>query len=165
MKTVFTVLIVMISLQVFSQDYRYSAGLRGGYTSGITFQAYLDDQNAFQAMLSWRDGGMQFTALYEKYHPIFVDRSDHFFLYYGVGGHLGYTKGYKRYYYDNSYYTYYESIARPVFGVDGIVGVEFRLYTVPLSFGLDYKPFAEFFGESVFRLIMYDFAFTMKYNF
>lgn len=165
MKTLFTILILAISIQLFGQEYRYSAGFRAGYTSGLTFQAYLDENNAFQGMLSWRDSGMQFTGLFEHYKPVFTKKSNHFFLYYGGGGHIGYTRWYKKYYGDDNYYTYYETVASPVFGVDGIIGLEFRTYKVPLSFGVDYKPFMEVFGETVFQMNFYDFAFTMKYNF
>jgi hypothetical protein len=152
-------------LQSYGQEYRYSAGLRGGYSSGITFEAYLDDFNAFKGLMSWRDKGMQFTGLFEHYKPVFTKRSDHFFVYYGIGGHIGYTRWYKKYYSDDQYYTYYENVASPVFGIDGIVGLEFRLYKVPLAFDLDFKPFVEVFGQTAFKTVFSDFAFGIKYNF
>ena len=158
-----------LSLAAGAQDYSGSVGLRGGYSSGLNFKGFVSDENAVDALLSWRDGGMQFTMLLETYRPVFLGYSEHMFLYLGYGAHVGYTRWYKRYEDNiqiNGHPTYYyHRRSSPVIGADAIAGLEYRMYRVPLAFGLDVKPFAELFGEHFININLVDFAMSFRYTF
>jgi hypothetical protein len=65
-----------------------------------------------------------------------------------------------RYYAQANYF----SIA-PVIGLDAIIGMEFRLDRIPLTFSLDAKPFFELFGQNMFRLSVFDIGLSVKVHF
>ena len=49
-------------------------------------------------------------------------------------------------------------------GFDGVIGAEYRFYTVPLTIAIDFKPYMEFFGKHFFNINLYDFGLTLKYR-
>jgi hypothetical protein len=104
-----------------AQDYNWGVGVRlGGDIGGASVKYKFNAVNALEGIFAtpW-NGGFTLTALYERYIPV-IDRGFHF--YYGAGGHVG-------------------SYARKFsIGVDGIVGLEYKLRYVPLAFSIDYKP-------------------------
>lgn len=157
-------LLLFFSLTVHAQDNFRAAGLRGGYSSGFTYRQHLEPELAYEGLLSFRQGGLQFTVLREHVQPVFLEVSDGLFLTWGYGGHMGfnYTDHYHAMF--NEYY-YYDKRFSPLIGVDGYVSVEYRIHEVPVQFGLDLKPFFEFSVFEFFRIVPWDFAFTVKYLF
>ena len=89
--------------------------------------------------------------------------STHIFLYKGYGGHIGYSKG-RPDDYENSTH-YYRRPSYPLAGIDGILGLEYRLYKYPFTAGFEFKPFAELGGRRIFRLNLWDFGVVLKYTF
>lgn len=163
------IILLSFSLVAVGQDYTGSAGFRGGYSSGINFKGFVDEYKAIEALVSWRNGGVQFTMLAESYRPILLSYSEHVFLYSGYGAHAGYTRWYERHtgaQTINGHYTYfYQRKASPVIGADAIIGLEYRMYRVPLAFGLDAKPYIEFFGERFIEFMPVDMAFSLRFTF
>lgn len=167
MKFKLLIIILLLSGSLSAQYLRKAVGLRGGLSSGITFQYYYQEDRDLKGLMSFRNQGLQITGLIEQYVPLELHFGDHFYAYYGFGAHVGYVHvpsdqwlGYNQYPYD-----YHNYGGRFVIGGDGIVGAEYRVFVVPLTFGIDYKPFFELFGYDIFRLAMGDFALTIKYNF
>jgi hypothetical protein len=157
-------LILLFSLPVAAQDYFKAAGLRGGLSSGFTYRQHLDPELAYEGILSFRKGGLQFTVLREHIQPALFEFSNDFFFIYGYGGHAGFS------YTDNYYimfqeYNYYQKRFSPLLGVDGYVGLEYRIPVVPIQVGIDVKPFFEFSMFEFFKLVPWDFSFTAKYIF
>lgn len=169
MHKILLTILLLLPLIARSQDYTASAGLRGGYSSGLVFKGFAEEDKALEGLLSWREGGMQFTILLESYRPVFLEYSDHLFLYLGYGAHVGYTRSYHRYKDDFTIYGhptyYYQRRASPVIGADVIAGLEYRLYRIPLAISLDIKPFAEILGNPFFDLRLGDMAFSVRYTF
>jgi len=167
MKFHFILVFLLVSISISGQSLKNAAGVRGGISSGITYQHFYSTMDDFKLLLSFRDNGMQLTALMEHYEPVMISYQDQFFMYYGAGVHLGYTRKLKSDCdnYPSSMQNQYYSVTRPVFGADAIIGIEYRIESVPIAFGIDYKPFFEFFGNRFFRLSLGDLAFTMKYQF
>jgi hypothetical protein len=157
-------LILLFSLPAAAQDYSRAAGLRGGLSSGFTYRQHLEPEIAYEGMLSFRQGGMQFTVLRENIRPAMFEFSDDFFFTFGYGGHLGfnYTDHYIIMFQE---YNYYGKRFSPLIGVDGYVGLEYRIPVIPLQVGMDLKPFFEFSMFEFFRLVPWDFAFNIKYIF
>ena len=104
-----------------AQDYNWGVGVRlGGEMGGASVKYKFNSVNALEGILAtpWKNG-FALTALYERYIPV-IGNGCHF--YYGAGAHVG-------------------SWARRFsLGVDGIIGLEYKLRDVPLAFSLDYKP-------------------------
>ena len=165
---IFTILLVItICFQVHAQEYRNAIGGRIGLSTGFTYQHQLDDFRGYKGMLSFRDGGIQLTALIESYRPLYLNFTNKMFYYTGMGAHIGYTRyqpqrGFLTNPFRRSYG--YGNFA-PVIGLDAIIGLEFRLDRAPLAFCLDAKPFFELFGQNIFRLSLFDIGFSMKFTF
>jgi hypothetical protein len=165
MKKFVIFLFTVFPLINFAQNYTSCIGIRGGDSWGFTFRIYNDESNATEALLSFRDGGVQFTAMKEVFMPVLLNYSSHFFLYKGYGGHLGYNSWLHDDYNKLNNEFLYHTKAAPVVGIDGLVGLEYRLFKYPVSGGLEYKPFAELGGRRFFKLNLWDFALTFKYTF
>jgi hypothetical protein len=166
MKPILIISLFILSLNIQAQDLKNEIGLRGGESSGIFYRGFVEENQAIKALLTFRNEGAQMTGLYEKYMPIPFKTVDNFFFYYGVGGHVGFEQWHRRYHYENQPDVYYyRHVTAPVVGVDGMAGIEYRLKKVPLSFGFDYKPYFDLFGEKFFELRMGDFGFSFKFRF
>lgn len=164
MKHYILIFLLLISIQAAGQDLMHSAGIRGGVTSGLTYRAYLNPELAYEAMLSFRGEGLQFTIVRQKFEPALWNLSDGFFLTYGYGGHLGFTNtNTHRHLYKTIHYTGRKF--SPLLGLDGYLGIEYHIPGVPVQVGLDYKPFLELSLYQFFTMTAWDLAFTLKYKF
>ena len=70
-----------------------------------------------------------FSLLYEWNLPVI---GDGFLFYYGLGAHIGAATMSKE---DSDNY------GSMVVGAAGVVGLEYKLYSAPIAFSLDYRPF------------------------
>ena len=147
----FCLLLLAITNTTFSQDYKTGIGLRGGWTSGLTAKHFIKEDAAIEGIFSsgWRRWtGYQITVLYEKHKAAFTSNDDikGFFWFYGAGVHFatGYT--YEKWY-DKPGYGYlggyHETYHYSAFGIDGIFGLEYKIEEVPITVGIDVKPFIE----------------------
>jgi hypothetical protein len=126
LKTIFALLLLQVSVPLFSQKYTTAAGLRFGGGIGITVQQAL--WNHYTAEVQWQKGFTNslttFTALFEQHHSIF-SKGTNFYL--GIGTHMG-------------SYDIVGKVNRraSVFGISGIGGMEFKFGRTILS--ADIKP-------------------------
>ena len=133
-----------------AQDYNWAIGVRGGgNSSGVTIKHILSDYNAVEVTFDYwypkqvSEGKRMIRteaihALYEWNTPIFTNG---FILYYGAGGHIGSMSMQK-----TSEKNGTENYGRLGLGLDGVVGIEYKLYDLPLAFSLDYRPYFNVFG-------------------
>lgn len=169
MKFFLIAMIVLASLAADAQQlYDKSAGIRLGHTSGVTYKKFFVEDEAIELMLSGRNDGMQFTAIYQFHEPMDLAFNDRFYFHYGIGGHIGYEKfddlakvlsnseGTEFLYEERSFY---------VMGVDVDLGVEYRWLEVPVTFGFDLKPYYNFIGMRYSRTTFWDAAISLKYVF
>jgi hypothetical protein len=121
-----------------SGDYTNAFGLRGGETSGLTFKHKFENNNAMEFILGTSPFALSLTGLYEKYVPTGARGLQ---CYFGGGGHIANQYNYTRYYdyYRDRYYyrTYYNG---PAVGIDGIMGIEYKIPKAPFAFSFDLKP-------------------------
>jgi len=54
MKITLTIIAAFFILTVAAQDHRNAIGLRGGFSSGVTYRVFVDDFNAFEGWLGFR---------------------------------------------------------------------------------------------------------------
>jgi len=164
---IFTITILLLTFGITrAQEVVHSIGVRLG-GNGIAYKYVEDQYRGFEAILGFRERGIQFTGLVEAYKPVKTDRINNLYFFWGGGGHAGYKGVKKEYYRDNGngFELYTERKYNPVFGLDGIFGGEYHFYSIPLAVSLDYKPYMEFFGEEIFRVDLWDFGFTFRYTF
>jgi len=169
MKLTLIALTFLLSLSIKAQQlYEKSGGIRLGHSSGLTYKKFITEDEAIDLLLSGRNDGMQFTAVYQFHEPMEFSFNDRFYLHYGIGGHIGYEKfndlakvlsnaaGDEFIYQEKSFF---------VMGVDGSLGIEYRWLEVPATFGFDLKPYFNFIGMRYTRAKFWDAAISFKYVF
>jgi len=147
-----------------AQAQELGVGVRlGGYTSGLSVKYYRGDNTAFEGILgtSLSRRGVQLTGLYEiQASALGVPNLQWF---YGAGAHLGSFSRQQYHRRGNKYYNYVGDKQLFTLGIDGIVGLEYQITEIPITVGLDFKPFIDVNGDGVFLLP--DGALTVRYTF
>ncbi len=157
--------LIFIFSSMYSQEYIQAIGLRGGYTSGVTYKKFLDEMKSMEAIMSFRKNGLQMTVL-RQYHDINIyNKYDKFYFINGYGGHIGFIYAHK------DEFLFFDRILKkegrafaPVIGIDAYLALEYRVDNLPFTLGLDYKPFIEF-SLLPFKMNLWDFSFFIKYTF
>lgn len=163
MKIVLTISILAFYMDCMGQNFTKSIGIRGGYTSGFAYRQYIAGDGALRFMAGVSDNGLLLTGLKEQFHPYLQQYSGNLHFYTGYGMHAGYR-------YTNHFTVFYKEIFyrehkfNPVLGVDGLVGVEYRLEVIPLVIGVELKPFLEYSIHEFFRLNPGDFGIIVMYQ-
>ena len=167
MKYKIVLLFLIISGTSLAQETYQSIGIRIGGGGGITYKYVEDYRSGFEGILSYRDGGIQLTGLYEMYRPIKTDRINNFYFFSGFGAHAGYIRTYEQFCVqeNGSCYMYSSQRTNAIVGLDGVVGFEYRFHSIPMGISLDYKPYVEFFGQDFLRIDLWAFDFSVKYAF
>ncbi len=155
-------------LRVEAQEFKHAAGLRLGHTSGIQYKAMLANQEAIELLISGRHQGVQLTTLYTFHKGLQFGHNENFFLYFGLGAHLGYEeygdlekalvslepRAFE--FRDKSFF---------VMGADAQVGLEYRWLAVPMTIGFDIKPYFTYIGMRYTELQFWDAGLSLKYIF
>ena len=161
-------ILLLLTLSAKAQKFKNSAGFKIGSINGPVYQKHYNDKQAYEIILGFHNSGMQVYILNEWYKPLSFGQIDDFYLYFGVGGHVGYSK-YKRdkFYYDSSGDIIYDYQKDPYYsiGADGIVGIEYRIYEVPLTIGIEYQPLLDFYGLRYVHFDASNFQVSIKYIF
>jgi hypothetical protein len=164
MKKVLLLIILLLPVLISeAQGYKQAIGIRGGLSSGFEYRMYTDDANSYKFLLSTRNQGVQLHALREFHRFDLFDFSEQLVFFYGAGVHVGFESWNEAYYLGNE--RKYNSRNALLAGLDGLAGVEYVFYEVPVSVGLEVKPFFDVFGKNPIRVQPFDFAFTVKYLF
>lgn len=122
--------------QSFDADYKYALGLRAGGPSGITFKIKTQNSNSVEFIAGFWADFLNLTALFEKNVPAFDVEGLNW--YFGGGGHISFFNDEFRD--DRWYYRRGEGFA---LGIDGVVGIEYKIPPIPFAVSLDFKPFLE----------------------
>jgi len=124
-----------------SQNFSYSSaiGLRVGETSGLTIKHFINgSSHAVEVIVGASPYSVGITGLYEKYVSTGVKGLN---WYFGGGAHANMNSPRRVYYYNENRYYYYRNY--PGIGIDGILGIEYKLAKIPFAISLDAKPFLE----------------------
>lgn len=169
MKHLFSLLLLISVASVNGQQlYEKSGGVRLGSTSGITYKKFVNESQAFELLLSGRNDGLQVNLLYLFHEPMEFSFNDRFYLFYGLGGHIGFEK------FDDISKTIinaegdqfmFEEKTFFAMGIDGSIGIEYRWLEVPMTIGFDLKPYFNFIGMRHMRAKFWDSAISFKYVF
>ena len=132
--------VLLISKQSNAQDYKTAVGIKfGGYENGPSIKFFPNNDIAFEGILGFRDHGVVITGLYEIHQQAFNAAGLKF--YYGAGVHIGSESAgvYKTFGGGNETY----NTAHVLFGVDGVLGLEYKIPQAPIAISLDLNPRAE----------------------
>jgi hypothetical protein len=124
-----------------AQDYNTGIGVRGGFANGLTIKHFVNRTTAFEGILATRWRGFEVTGLVEFHARAF--KTERLNWYAGFGAHAGFWNG------DNvKWGTDGEQYS--VFGLDGILGMEYNFSSVPFNISIDWKPAYNLWGYSGF---------------
>lgn len=130
LKSLYTVcFLCFLGSGVLAQHSDLSIGLRFGSPTSLSITKEITVFSSVESILIVRPKGFLATGLYEQVRPLLG--GDRWAYYYGFGGHLGAWRSYDDYRFDPR---------NRAIGVDGIVGIRYRMANWPLEASLDWKP-------------------------
>ncbi len=122
---------LILTLSIHAQEYKTSMGLRAGLPVGITIKHFMNREYAVEGILATRWGGFILSGLFEREY--WTGEYPGFNWYWGGGIHLGiWEAGYNP--------RLKPKYADPVFGIDGIIGLEYTFEYLPLNLSVDLLP-------------------------
>ncbi len=134
-KQLFIATIVLLStfgaLAQEGSDYQTAIGVKF-YPGAITLKHFINDKAAVEGLGYFFSEGFRVTGLYEFHFDI--TNASGLKWYVGPGAHLGF--------YNNKY----NSIKNGgvTIGVDGVIGVDYKIKSAPINLSLDFQPSFEF---------------------
>ena len=131
--TFFTLVLMAAGSEALAQDYQTGVGLRLGVSNGLSVKHFVSDRAAIEGLLHTRWKGLVITGLYEVHQDIQELPGLRWF--YGGGAHIGTwngKRGHPNWRHNHNGYT--------VFGLDGIIGLDYKFTGAPINLSLDYKP-------------------------
>lgn len=134
-------LLLAVSRPAAAQKYITAAGVRlGGGNYGITVQQLVASRVTIEGIAGLGTREYSGTVLGEYHFGILGPSLNYYF---GAGGHLGHNK-------DTGSFS----------GLDGIVGVEYKVAFLPIALSFDFKPSLESGGDDYAR---FPTAFSIRY--
>jgi hypothetical protein len=121
--------------QSMGSEYRTAIGAKF-WPGALTVKHFIQDNRALEGVAYFWNHGFRFTGLYEVHGDI--NGAPGLKWYVGPGAHIGwYNKGYWRndHYYDDG---------DASFGVDGVLGLDYKINGAPIALSLDINPYVEF---------------------
>jgi hypothetical protein len=117
-----------------SSDYTTALGVKLLDGAGITLKHFVNEKAAIEGVGYFWNRGARITGLYELHFDI--AGADGLKWYIGPGAHIGF--------YNNRYSDKFGN--RSFGGIDGVLGLDYKVKAAPLNFSLDWQPSFEF-GE------------------
>ncbi|MEZ4999254.1 MAG: hypothetical protein R2727_00700 [Bacteroidales bacterium] len=158
---------VLISLPAISQVRENHIGFRSGMHSGIYYQSLTGAGTAevsFYAMLSADQNSVRLTVMKIVYETSLSEIADNLYLTWGYGGHAGFSVADYTYFLGKKYQFDRESF-RPLAGIDGWGGIEYRFTAIPMAIGLNVKPYMEIMVPGFIRIQPGDVGLSVAYRF
>jgi hypothetical protein len=143
MKKIFLGIVAVLLIASSAQaQYNFAVGLRSGGTSGLTLKKNYGS-TALEGIVGFWHDGFSATLLWERNENAFGEPG--FNWYYGLGGHLAVYgdefDGHKGPSWYNHPHDYDDSALG--LGIDGIVGLEYKIPKAPIAISIDLKPYIE----------------------
>lgn len=135
-KTVLALVVLITFLQtaataqsnIGSNDYTTAIGVKF-YPGAFTIKHFVNDKHALEGIAYFWNKGTRITGLYEIHADI--PNASGLKWYIGPGAHIGF--------YDDRYYE-----GRTYIGIDGVLGLDYKIKSAPINFSVDWQPSFEF---------------------
>ena len=130
MKTILALgiaLVITTSVHAQSSGYQTAIGIKF-YPTGATVKHFVSERNALEGIGYFFNYGARITGLYEIHGNI--SNAGGLKWYIGPGAHLGF--------YNNKYG------GGTAIGVDGVLGLDYKIASAPINLSLDWQPSVEF---------------------
>jgi len=106
-----------------SNSYKTAIGIKAWNGAGANLKTFIDEKNAIEVIGFFYNRATRITALYELHGDLNTEGNLKWYV--GAGAHASIYKGYTG------------------FGIDGVIGIDFKLPNAPLNFALDWQPALE----------------------
>lgn len=156
-----------MAIPVSAQISENHIGVRGGIHSGVYYQNLKNAgtaEIAFFTMLSANSNSVRVTAMKIVYETSLSEIADNFYLTWGYGAHLGFSVDDHTYFLGKRYQFPSERF-RPLAGIDGWGGLEYRFISIPMTIGLNAKPFLEIMVPGFLNIQPWDIGLSVAYIF
>lgn len=128
MKQLFLIFFALVlSSAVFAQnrtanslDYKTAVGIKAWNGAGANLKTFINEKNAIEMVGFFYNRGTRITGLYEIHGDLNTEGNLKWYI--GGGAHATIYKGYTG------------------VGLDGVIGIDFKLPNAPLNFALDWQP-------------------------
>ena len=125
----------------FTNAYKKAIGVKM-FPGAITYKQFLSPNKAVEALGYFSIDGFRATILREKYASF--DGNESFSWYIGYGGHMGiWSEEWKK---NNPSHK-----AGIAVGIDGIIGLDYKIKGAPLNLSVDWQPSFNFVGSNYFE--------------
>jgi hypothetical protein len=131
----FCLLIVCFSSSYSQSNYQTALGVKF-YPGAITVKHFVQENAAVEGLAYFWYYGMRITGLYEFHKDI--NGVDGLQWYVGPGAHVGFWNNHWKDSYNNYYNTHPYSGA--YLGIDGVLGLDYKISTAPINLSLDWQP-------------------------
>jgi hypothetical protein len=126
---------------VTAQDYTTAVGLKF-YPGSISIKHFTEKNKAIEGLAYFWNYGNRFTGLYEIHGDI--NEVDRLRWYIGPGAHIGF--------WNDTWKTNYPARATGVaIGLDGVLGLDYKLKEAPINISIDWQPSFNLIGYSYFE--------------
>ncbi|UKJ09058.1 hypothetical protein [Solitalea lacus] len=156
MKKLLSLTVVVLLLSVVSvkaQSYTTALGGRIGTESGISLKHFVKSNAALEGILAFNNHSFELTGLYAVHGNAFNEAGLDWFV--GGGAHIGSHR------HHNDYDNHYDGDV--IFGLDGVLGLEYTFSGAPINIGVDWKPELNFTGYEGFYPD--NFAISIRFTF
>jgi len=129
------------SAQSMGSDYQTAVGVKF-WPGAITVKHFIQDNRALEGLASFWDHGFRFTGLYEIHGDIAGAPGLKWYV--GPGAHIG---AYNGSWYHNDYYYRDGGFS---LGIDGVLGLDYKINGAPIALSLDIQPYLELVNHAYF---------------
>lgn len=133
----FIVLIILMAVNAFSQSmgrtYKTALGVKF-YPASISIKHFTTDKVALEGLGYFWNYGFRLTGLYEIHGDI--NGAPGLKWYIGPGAHIGV--------WNDNYKDQYDNDDEVYFGIDGVVGLDFKFNNAPINMSVDIQPHFNF---------------------
>ena len=119
--------------QSMGTSYKTALGVKVLDGAGITIKHFTSNSIALEGIGYFWDRGTRITGLYEFHGDI--NGAPGLKYYIGPGAHVGFY---------NDHYYYKTRYGGTFIGVDGVLGLDYKIKGAPIDFSLDWQPSFEF---------------------
>lgn len=117
-----------VHAQTQGNSYKTAVGVKF-YPTGVTIKTFMRSNIAFEAIGYFWERGTRITGLFEYHYNLSPSGSLKWYI--GPGAHVGF---YKQDFFDGG----------TSFGIDGVLGLDYKFPGIPINVSLDWQPSYEF---------------------
>lgn len=120
-------------------NYSRAVGIKAGGGFSFTYKQFVTENNNLEAQATLWNKGFRVSGLYE-FNFYRFEQAPGLALFAGPGVHIGFWK--------DEFQKDYNSKAE--FGIDGIIGLDYKFSNVPVNISLDWQPAVTLVGSAGF---------------